>query len=138
MGTEVVIPKSVVKKKTKTRSIPMSDSLAKELAQWKDLWPSVYKRDPERSDFLFPGRLDSGKHLTSQNVDLALRNACKKLEIEGVSTHSFRRSALTAASEKGMPLRVIQSISGHSSLEMLQRYLDINSEQKKQCANMFG
>ena len=49
----------------------MSDNLAKELAQWKEFWPGAYKREPERSDYLFPGRLDIAKHLTSQNVDLA-------------------------------------------------------------------
>ncbi len=60
------------------------------------------------------------------------------VNIEGCSTHSFRRSALSAASDKGVPLKVIQSISGHSSLEMLQRYLDVKDEQKRQAALAFG
>ena len=75
-------------------------------------------------------------NLTRRNVDYALRAACKKLGIEGCSTHSFRRSALTAASDS-VPLRVIQSISGHSSLDMLQRYLDVKDEQKRQAALAF-
>jgi hypothetical protein len=33
--------------------------------------------------------------------------------------------------------RVIQSISGHSSFEMLQRYLDVKDEQKRQAALAF-
>ena len=74
------------------------------------------------------------RHITRQNIDHALRQACEKLGIEGCSTHSFRRSALSAASDKGVPLRVIQSISGHSSLEMLQRYLDVKDEQKRAAA----
>ena len=76
--------------------------------------------------------------MTRRNVDYALRDACKKIGIEGVSTHSFRRSALTAASDKGVPLRVLQSISGHSSLEMLQKYLDVKDESKRQAAMAFG
>ena len=36
------------------------------------------------------------------------------------------------------PIRVIQSISGHSSLEMLQRYLDVKDEQKRAAALAFG
>ena len=137
-STDVVIPKAVTKKKMKTRTIPMNPRLWEELYAWRARWPCIYKREPDRSDFLFPGSRDSSKHLTRQSVDLALRAACKKLDIEGVSTHSFRRSALTAASDKGVPLRVIQSISGHSSLEMLQRYLDVKDEQKRAAALAFG
>ena len=71
-------------------------------------------------------------------VDKALRGVCAELDIVGASTHSLRRSALTAASDKGVPLRVLQSISGHSSLEMLQRYLDVRDEAKRAAAMAFG
>ena len=136
--TDVVIPKAVTKKKMKTRTIPMNPKLWEELATWRARWPSIYKREPDKTDYLFPGARDSTKHLTRQSVDHALRMACKKLGLDGVSTHSFRRSCLTAASDKGIPLRVIQSLSGHSSLEMLQRYLDVKDEQKKAAALAFG
>jgi len=136
--TEIIIPKAVTKKRMKTRMIPMSPRLWQELEDWKALWPAAFKRDPDRSELVFPGQKDQSKHLTRQCVDHALRAACKKLGIDGASTHSFRRSALTACSDKGIPLRVIQSLSGHSSLEMLQRYLDVKDEQKRQAALAFG
>ena len=136
-SAELVIPKAVTKKKMKTRSIPMTPTLWQELSIWKAAWPSVAGREPEPADLLFPGK-DPTKHITRQNIDHFLRKACKNLGIEGASTHSFRRSALTAASDKGVPLRVIQSISGHSSLEMLQRYLDVGDEQKRAAALAFG
>ena len=137
-STDIVIPKAVTKKKMKTRTIPMNPRLWEELSSWKTAWPSVVGRDPHKADLIFPGRKNQAVHLTRQNVDYALRAACKKLCIEGCSTHSFRRSALSAASDKGVPLRVIQSISGHSSLEMLQRYLDVKDEQKRAAALAFG
>ena len=136
--TDVVIPKAVTKKKMKTRTVPMNPRLATELAEWKSRWLTDYKREPERTDYLFPGHKGLDAHVTRRAVDYALRAACKKLNIEGCSTHSFRRSALSAASDKGVPLRVIQSISGHSSLEMLQRYLDVKDAQKKAAAMAFG
>ena len=77
------------------------------------------------------------KHFPRRTVDHELRTVCGKLGLEGVSTHSFRRSALTAASSKGVPLRVIQSISGHSSLDILQRYLSVTDNQKKEAALAF-
>ena len=45
------------------------------------------------------------------------------------STHSFRRTALTNMSNRNVPIRVIQQISGHSSLTALQRYLEVKPEQ---------
>ena len=76
-------------------------------------------------------------HLTRRNVDYAAHAAFRKLGMEGCSTHSFRGSALSVASDNGVPLRLIRSISGHSSLDMLQRYLDFKDEQKRQAALAF-
>ena len=53
-----------------------------------------------------------------------------QLGIEGVSTHSFRRTALTLR-ERGIPLRHIQEISGHRTLAALERYLGVTEKQKQ-------
>ena len=136
--TEVVIPKKVTKKKMKTRAIPMNPRLWEELAEWKQTWQEVQGREPSKGDFVFPNARDPAKHMTRQAVDKALRGACSELDVVGASTHSLRRSALTAASDKGVPLRVLQSISGHSSLDMLQRYLEVKDEAKRAAAMAFG
>ncbi len=54
-------------------------------------------------------------------ADKILRDACIRVGLEGVSTHSFRRAALTMMSSAGIPLRVIQEILGHNDLGTLQR-----------------
>ncbi|MEA5452951.1 tyrosine-type recombinase/integrase [Leptolyngbya sp. CCNP1308] len=56
----------------------------------------------------------------------------------GISTHSFRRTALTNLSNAGVPLRVIQEISVHRSLASLQRYLEVSPEQKKAAIAALG
>ena len=58
-----------------------------------------------------------------------LREACARVGLEGVSTHSFRRTALTQMSNAGIPLRVIQEISGHRTLDELYKYLEVKLEQ---------
>ena len=138
MQAEVVIPKTITKKKMKTRSIPMNPRLWEELARWRVKWAEAQSRDPDNGDYVFPNAKDITRHMTRQSVDKALRAACSDLEVVGASTHSLRRSALTSASDKGVPLRVLQSISGHSSLEMLQRYLDVKDEAKRAAAMAFG
>ncbi|MCA2710476.1 MAG: tyrosine-type recombinase/integrase [Microcystis sp. M015S2] len=47
---------------------------------------------------------------------------------KGISTHSFRRTALTRMHAAGVPLRTIQKISGHSSLGALAFYLEVTDE----------
>lgn len=67
--------------------------------------------------------------VTRQAADKALRQVCDRLEIRGVSTHSFRRTAATRLHAQGVPLRVIQRIGGWSSLQALQLYLEVTEEQ---------
>lgn len=77
---------------------------------------------------LFSGRGAKG-HINPDYAAQILRKACHKLDLEGVSTHSFRRTALTQMSSAGIPLRVIQEISGHRTLDELQKYLEVSEEQ---------
>ncbi|MHC5674667.1 tyrosine-type recombinase/integrase [Nostoc sp.] len=78
-------------------------------------------------DYLFPGRSDG--HISEDSAARILRVACQQVDIFGVSSHSFRRTALTQMSNAGIPLRVIQEISGHRNLEQLQRYLEVTDAQ---------
>jgi len=76
--------------------------------------------------------------MTRFAADKILRNACKRVGLVGVSTHSFRRTALTMMSSAGVPLRHIQEISGHNELGTLQRYLEVTSEQRKKAVSVIG
>ena len=76
--------------------------------------------------------------LTRFTADKILRDACKSVGLIGVSTHSFRRTALTMMSSAGIPLRVIQEISGHNDLGTLQRYLEVTPEQKRNAVAVIG
>jgi integrase len=55
--------------------------------------------------------------MTRFMADKILKKACERIGVVGVSTHSFRRTALTQMSSAGIPLRHIQEISGHNDLE---------------------
>ncbi|WP_084668903.1 tyrosine-type recombinase/integrase [Spirulina major] len=58
-----------------------------------------------------------------------LREATQKAGLAGISTHSFRRTALTRMHNAGVPLAVIKELSGHRTLAALQRYLEVEPEQ---------
>lgn len=61
-------------------------------------------------------------------ADKILKAACDLARIVGVSTHSFRRICLTQMHRSGMPLKMIQKISGHKTLSALQKYLEVLDE----------
>ncbi|MHC5854905.1 tyrosine-type recombinase/integrase [Nostoc sp.] len=114
----LVIRKANTKGKLATRSIPVIEDLRRLLTEYYPLAGEIY---------LFPGRSDG--HISEDSAARILRTACKEVGIIGVSSHSFRRTALTQMSNAGIPLRVIQEISGHRNLEQLQRYLEVSDEQ---------
>ncbi|NJK64121.1 MAG: site-specific integrase [Synechococcaceae cyanobacterium SM2_3_1] len=78
--------------------------------------------------YVFPRKHGKGQ-LTRAGADLILQQACERCRLIGVSTHSFRRTALTMLSNKGVPLRTIQEICGHRSLGTLQHYLEVQPDQ---------
>jgi integrase/recombinase XerD len=67
-----------------------------------------------------------------------LRAAGARIGVEGISTHSFRKTAVTQMHNAGIPLKHIQEISGHNDLGTLQRYLEVSPEQKKKAVSVIG
>ncbi|MBD6621090.1 tyrosine-type recombinase/integrase, partial [Komarekiella sp. 'clone 1'] len=113
--SHLTIRKANTKGKLATRSIPIIEDLQGLLIEYQ----------PEAGEmYLFPGRHGRG-HIISDSAAKILREACANVGIEGVSTHSFRRTALTSMSDNQVPLRVIAEVSGHRSLGELHTYLEV-------------
>ena len=126
-GGTLTFRKSTTKGKLKTRVVDIQPGLAQLLAEY-----------PTSLGALFPGMRGRSLTLTRFMADKILKAACDRVGLEGVSTHSFRRTALTMMSSAGIPLRVIQEISGHNDLGTLQRYLEVSPEQKRRAVSVIG
>ena len=122
--TSIVFIKTTTKTK-QTRSVPLDPTLAKELSAWKQLVNP--NGDPDA--WVFPGR-NPDEHLTRRGFDHALRKACTELNLKGFSSHGFRRSFLTSTHQAGVPLRNLQAISGHASLNQISVYLEVPEQAK--------
>ncbi|MCT0209796.1 MULTISPECIES: tyrosine-type recombinase/integrase [Synechococcales] len=57
------------------------------------------------------------------------RQTCSRLGLEGVSTHSFRRSLAQSAMGRGVPLHVVQKLTDHKSLGSFGEYLSTSDEE---------
>jgi len=123
----IIFRKSTTKGKVKTRSMTIPLGLDNILAQYTPK-PGV----------MFPGMRGVSEYLTRSAADKILKEACQRIGLNGVSTHSFRRTALTQMSDAGTPLRHIQEISGHTDLASLQRYLEVSDAQKLHALSAIG
>lgn len=124
-GKTIIFRKAVTKGKLKSRAMTINPALQRYLDAYH----------PSKSGAFFPGRPGVNKFLSRGTADRILRTACKTVGIEGVSTHSFRRSALTNMHGSGFSLRTIQKISGHGDLGTLQLYLEVSDAQLDEAIN---
>jgi integrase/recombinase XerD len=110
--------------KTKTtRQVPTSPRLAAEIETYRAAWEAEHGHAPARDEALFPAAGSTHTPQSRQAADKALRQTCERLGLEGVSTHSFRRTLATDCVRRGVALNVVQQITGHKSLGSLGHYL---------------
>lgn len=60
----------------------------------------------------------------------------RRAGIEGASSHSGRRTFITRLASKGIGVRVLQALAGHSNIATTQHYIDINDDMKVAAVNL--
>ena len=133
---QILFPASIVKRKLSSREVFISERFHQLLMDWKIDWTLYKGRKPLPEDYVFYGRKE-GSHITTRAFQLALDYALERAKIIGGSSHSFRRSVLTRLHKKQVRLNVIKSISGHSSLNTLSLYLQVDDQDKREASKLF-
>ena len=106
-----IIFRRVNTKQKRTKEVSIPTKLQAEL-DWVEL---------PKTGYLFPGKY--GGHITRQTVDHAIRKATDYIGLPGVSSHSFRRTAITKMYRAGVDLKTIQQRSGHASIANVGIYI---------------
>ena len=75
--------------------------------------------------------------LTESGVELRLREMGKKLGVEKVHPHKFRRTMATRAIEKGMPIEQVQKLLGHVKIDTTLHYAMVNQSNVKMAHRKF-
>ena len=128
---ELQFPREITKKQLDTREIPIEEDYYNQMMIWKSEWAALKGRQPSKKYYIFPGRFN-GSHITSRSFMYAHEEALERAEISKATTHSYRRTQLTQLHKKGVPLKVVQSLSGHRSLDTLSRYLEVSDQDKRE------
>ena len=69
--------------------------------------------------------------LKISGVEIRLRELGKRLSIERIHPHKFRRTMATRAIDKGMPIEQVQKILGHSQIDTTMQYAIVNQSNVK-------
>jgi integrase/recombinase XerD len=89
------------------------------------LRPFLAVYNSPQAGYLFPAHHNGqGGHLSRQAADQVLRDTCAMIRLDGVSTHSFRRSFATNLHQQGYSMAKIARLLGHSSPSMTARYVE--------------
>jgi integrase/recombinase XerD len=109
----------------------VSEKLRKELQAYVRQTP--YKN---RTDKLFYTQKKGGDGFTANTLCQYFHYLFKQCGIDGASSHSPRRTFITNLAEKGVSVRVLQSLAGHRNLSTTQVYIDVNDAMKRRAVEL--
>lgn len=69
--------------------------------------------------------------LKISGVEIRLRTLGKKLNLERIHPHKFRRTMATRAINRGMPIEQVQRLLGHSQIDTTMEYAIVNQNNVK-------
>jgi integrase/recombinase XerD len=107
----------------KDRNVMLPPDLLVSLRQWWKVRPTRFDAGvPVGERWLFPGRRQ-GQHLTYRQLSRLFHQSKAAAGItKRVSLHSLRHSFATDLLDKGIDIRFIQALLGHSKLDTTARY----------------
>ena len=101
---------------------------------FEDLKKHAEMQKERNEEYLFTG--PKGK-LSERNIQKIVSSAARRAGInKHVSCHTLRHSFATHLLEKGVSIRVIQSLLGHSSISTTELYTHISTSQLKEIKHL--
>ena len=109
-------------KGSRTRVVFVNTALSAQLVSY-----AQWRRSTNAAEPLF--RSQKGKHFSANTMCQLFLNIYKACGLSDASSHSGRRTFITRLANKGVGVRVLAALAGHSSIAVTQRYIDVNDAQ---------
>ena len=117
-------------KGNKARTVMLADKLRKEIGSY---CASLTKLD---SKMPLIASQKSRNGFSSNSLTQEFKKLYRRSGIAGATSHSGRRTFITKLANKGIGVRVLQSLAGHRSMATTQLYIDVNDEMKRVAVNL--
>ena len=105
-----------------TRTVYLNQRLRRALLEYSAF---IRITDPQRP--LFASQ--KGGHFSANTMCQLFLDIYKAVGLKDASSHSGRRTYITRLANKGVGVRLLAELAGHSHISTTQRYIDVNSEQ---------
>ena len=113
----------------KTRTVYLNQRLRRALAEYA---AAISTTDPLRA--LFASQ--KGGHFSANTMCQLFLDIYKAVGLKDASSHSGRRTYITRLANKGVGVRLLAELAGHSHISTTQRYIDVNSEQLSEAVEL--
>ena len=113
----------------RTRTVYIGSKLKRALNEYQAsiVW---YKKNMP----LFPSQ--KGGHFSANTMCQLFLDIYKACGLRDASSHSGRRTYITKLANKGVGVRLLAELAGHSHISTTQRYIDVNAEQLKEAVEL--
>ena len=106
----------------KSRTVYLNQRLRRALAEYA---AGIPINDPNRPLF----ESQKGGHFSANTMCQLFLDIYKAVGLKDASSHSGRRTYITRLANKGVGVRLLAELAGHSHISTTQRYIDVNAEQ---------
>jgi integrase/recombinase XerD len=113
------------------RVVFVSDKLRRELQVYVKSVPPKALHDK-----LFYTQKKESDGFTANTLCQFFHYLFRSCGIEGATSHSPRRTFITNLAEKGVSVRVLQSLAGHRNISTTQAYIDVNDAMKRKAVEL--
>ena len=112
-----------------TRTVYLNQRFRKALLEYS---ACIRITDPQRP--LFASQ--KGGHFSANTMCQLFLDIYKAVGLKDASSHSGRRTYITRLANKGVGVRLLAELAGHSHISTTQRYIDVNSEQLSEAVEL--
>ena len=112
-----------------TRTVYLNQRLRRALVDYGD---TIKLTDPQQA--LFASQ--KGGHFSANTMCQLFLDIYKAVGLKDASSHSGRRTYITRLANKGVGVRLLAALAGHSHISTTQRYIDVNSDQLSQAVEL--
>lgn len=113
----------------KTRTVFLNQRLRRALV---DYAAAIRLDDPDRP--LFSSQ--KGGHFSANTLCQLFIEIYRACGLKDASSHSGRRTYITRLANKGVGVRLLAELAGHSHISTTQRYIDVNADQLRQAVEL--
>ena len=113
----------------RTRTVYIGSKLKRALKEYQ---ASIVRNKEDMP--LFPSQ--KGGHFSANTMCQLFLDIYKACGLIDASSHSGRRTYITKLANKGVGVRLLAELAGHSHISTTQRYIDVNAEQLKEAVEL--